>query len=238
MFDDDATPFVADPLDGDPDSGHDGPDRHDGPDGPDGPDDDVIVLSWWQRPINVVALLVATALIAGMATWLVVDANAGEKTSAVDVGFLQDMRVHHEQAVDMAFRYLQLPDTDPALRTVARSIVFGQGIDIGRMIQLLRDMGAPEAAETDEAMAWMGMPTTQADMPGMATEDQLAELSAASGATADQLFAQLMVAHHEGGAHMAEVAADEAANPKVRSMAESMVEGQRGEIAELQRLVS
>ena len=200
-------------------------------------DDDVIVLAWWQRPVNAIALIVATALIAGMVTWLVVDARSGESSSAVDVGFLQDMRAHHEQAVDMGLRYLQLPDTDPALRTVASSIVFGQSIEIGRMIQLLRDMGAPEAAESDEAMAWMGMPTTQDAMPGMATEAQLDELSASSGAAADQLFVELMVAHHEGGIHMAEVAADQAANPKVRSFAQSIVAGQQGEIAELQRLV-
>ena len=78
----------------------------------------------------------------------------------------------------MAFMYLALPDTDPGLRVVARSILLSQGIDIGRMIQMLRDMDAPEAAETDEAMAWMGMPTTHDQMPGMATEEQLDELGA------------------------------------------------------------
>ena len=91
------------------------------------------------------------------------------------------MRAHHEQAVQMAFIYLGLPDTDPGLQTVARSIVVGQKIEIGRMIQMLRDMGPPEAAETDEAMAWMGhaMPATQ--MPGMATDAQLEQLAASSG---------------------------------------------------------
>ena len=83
------------------------------------------------------------------------------------------MRAHHEQAVQMAYIFRGLEDTSPGLRTVAGSILIGQNIEIGRMIQMLRDMGQPEAAETDEAMAWMGMPTTQEQMPGMATEDQL-----------------------------------------------------------------
>lgn len=200
-------------------------------------DDDVVVLSWWQHPANVIALVVATALIAGMIGWLIVDGAADEGGSEVDVGFLQDMRIHHEQAVEMAFSYLALPDTDPALRTVSRSILFGQSIDIGRMIQMLRGLDAPEAAETDEAMAWMGMPTTHDLMPGMATQEQLGELANSAGATADRLLVELMVAHHEGGVHMAEAAADAGDNAEVRAMAEAVVDGQRGEIVELQRLV-
>ncbi len=50
------------------------------------------------------------------------------------------------------------PDTDPALRDIAREIVFGQSIEIGRMVQMLREFGAPESNETDTAMAWMNEP--------------------------------------------------------------------------------
>ena len=47
-----------------------------------------------------------------------------------------------------------------------------------------------------------------------------------------------MVAHHSGGLHMAEFAAAEADNSQVRRLAEGVVDGQRGEIAELQGLGS
>jgi uncharacterized protein (DUF305 family) len=201
-------------------------------------DDDVVVLSWWQHPVNVITLLVGAALIAGMIGWLIADASSEPSGSDVDVGFLQDMRSHHDQAVQMAFMYLALPDTDPGLRLVARNIVLSQGIDIGRMIQLLRDMDEPEAAtESDDAMAWMGMPTPRDRMPGMATEEQLDEFGASRGATADQMFVDLMSAHHQGGIHMAEFAATEADNDEVRAMAQSMATSQADEIAELQGLV-
>lgn len=230
VFDDDAVPFR--PLDDPPaparsDAGGDGDDVDD--------DDDVVVLSWWQHPANVVALIVAVALIGGMLGWLVRDAGVEQRGNAVDVGFLHDMRAHHEQAGQMSYIFLGLDDTAPGLRTIARDILVGQNIEIGRMIQMLRDMGRPEAAETDEAMAWMGMPTTADQMPGMATDDELQALATASGASADELFVQLMVAHHEGGVHMAERAVEDAGLAKVRSMARSMVVGQRGEIVELQR---
>jgi uncharacterized protein (DUF305 family) len=202
--------------------------------GDDNHGEDTVVLSWWQHPVNIIGLLVGIALIAGMVGWLIADASNDPGGSDVDVGFLQDMRIHHEQAVQMGFMYLALPDTSPGLREVARSIVFGQGIDIGRMIQLLRDMNAPEAAETDEAMAWMGMPTTHDQMPGMATEEQLDELGAARGAEADRLFVELMSAHHNGGIHMAQYAATEADRADVRTMAAAMADSQADEILELQ----
>jgi len=200
-------------------------------------DDDVVVLSWYQRPINVLMIVVAVALIAGMVGWLIADARSEGRGNDVDIGFLQDMRTHHEQAVQMAFIYLGLPDTSPGLQTVARSIVVGQEIDIGRMIQMLRDIGAPEAAETEEAMAWMGHAMPAAQMPGMATDAQLRELSTSSGRAADERFVTLMTAHHLGGIEMAEYAVDHAGLAKVRSMAQAMINGQRGDIAEMDQLL-
>jgi uncharacterized protein (DUF305 family) len=198
-------------------------------------DDDVIVLSWWQRPVNILALVVAVALIGGMVGWLIGDSRSNDQGSAVDIGFLQDMRTHHEQAVQMAFTYLNLPDTDPGLRTVAGSIVVGQEIEIGRMIQMLRDMGAPEAAETDQAMGWMGHSVPASQMPGMATDAQLQQLASSSGRAADELFVQLMTAHHKGGIEMANDAATRASLEKVRSMAASMAAAQQSDIVEMQQ---
>ena len=197
--------------------------------------DDVVVLSWWQHPLNVVALVVASLLIAGMVGWLIGESSSSaDDGGPVDIGFLQDMRIHHEQAVQMAMIYRDLEDTDPGLRTIAGSILVTQNLDIGQMIQMLRTIGAPEAAESDQAMAWMGMPTTHAAMPGMASEADLVALAESSGADADRLFVELMVAHHQGGLHMAEFAATEAENAEVRSLAESIAEGQQGEVVEME----
>ena len=200
-------------------------------------DDDEVLLSWWQHPVNVIGLLVAMALIAGMVGWLVADVGNDSSAGEVDIGFLHDMRAHHEQAAQMSYMFLALSDTDPGLRTVARSIITGQNIDVGRMIQLLRDFGAPEAAETEEAMAWMGMPTPVGEMPGMATAAELDAFGATSGAAANERFVELMVAHHEGGMHMAEQAAAEAEEQEVRDFAAAILTSQGDEIGELERLV-
>lgn len=201
-----------------------------------GDDDDVVVLSWWQHPVNVITMLVATALIGGMIGWLIGDAGNDVATSDADVGFLQDMRVHHEQAVEMSLTFLGLDDVDSNLVAEARGIAFGQAMDIGVMIQLLRDMDAPTESEEGQAMAWMGMAMNDEDMPGMATAEQLAELRASSGTDADTLFIDLMSAHHEGGIEMSETAAELAENDDVREYAEAWARNQRTEIAEMDAL--
>ncbi|MGI8763591.1 MAG: DUF305 domain-containing protein [Ilumatobacteraceae bacterium] len=200
----------------------------------DGVDDDVLVLPWWQHPVNILTGLVATALIAGMIGWLVHDTVSEPGAGDVDVGFLQDMRVHHEQAFEIAMTYLDRPDTDRGLRVVARTIVFGQSIEIGRMIELLRSFDAPEAGEDYTAMEWIGMAMAIDTMPGLATETQLDELASASGNTADRLFVELMTAHHEAGIDMAEFAAENASDDDVQAFADSMAEGQRDDIVEME----
>ncbi len=199
-------------------------------------DGEVLVLPWWQRPFNIATLLVTAALLAGMAGWLVGDSGAQVKYSDVDTGFLQDMREHHEQAILMGFIFRELPDTNDDLAVIAASIIQGQAVDVGRMIQLLRSFGEDEAGDGVSAMQWMGMEgmeMTPQDMPGMATEEELDALLASSGRAADELFVELMTAHHLGGIEMAEYAETHAENDQVRRMATSIIQSQQHEIAEL-----
>jgi uncharacterized protein (DUF305 family) len=72
----------------------------------------------------------------------------------------------------------------------------------------------------------------------MATEAQLDELQAATRAAADALFVELMAAHHEGGIHMAEHAAEHGSRADVRSLAERMAANQRGEIVDLRNALA
>ena len=201
----------------------------------DGDGDGDIVLPWWQHPLNILTLVVTAALLAGMVGWMIGDSNSELAHSEVDTGFLQDMREHHEQGVYMSFVYRALPDIDPGLSTVAASIVIGQNQEIGRMVQMLRMFGEPEANEGDTAMAWMGMPVDRGQMPGMASESDLDQLATLSGRQADEFFVQLMTAHHEGGIHMAEYASGNAENDEVQAMAASIMTSQADEIAEMQR---
>jgi len=198
---------------------------------------DQVVLPWWQHPVNIVTLVVTAAIMAGMIGWMVGDSDATTQHNDVDTGFLQDMRVHHEQAVLMGIIYRNLPDTDPGLRTVARQIVIGQSLEVGRMIQLLRSFGESEVNDGDTAMVWMGMVAGVDSMPGMATDEELDLLGRLEGREADELFVELMSAHHVGGIEMAQFAAVNGENDEVIKMATGMAEAQAGEIGEMERLL-
>lgn len=197
--------------------------------------DDEIVLSWWQNPVNVIGLVLACLLIGAGAGWMIGQATIDRADDEVSVGFLQDMRYHHDQAVVLSMIYLDAPDTEPGMRSVARTMLKGQSIEIGRMIQMLRDAEQAEAADLDEdVMGWMGMPMAAEEMPGLATDGQLQALADAAGADADELFVELMTVHHEAGIHMAEYAAQHAGSDEVRAMATAMAASQRDEIVEME----
>ena len=217
--------------------GIDGVDDGDDRDDDRGDADDTIVLPWWQHPFNIAVIAVTAALLAGMIGWMIGDSGNRRDASAVDVGFLQDMREHHEQAVAMSFLFLALDDTEPGLREIARSITFGQGIEIGRMVQLLRDFDESEVNEGDTSMEWMGHSVPVGEMPGMASDAELDELATTTGPAADALFVELMVRHHEGGIEMADFAAANASVGEVRSMAAAIAGSQRDEIIEIERLI-
>jgi uncharacterized protein (DUF305 family) len=106
------------------------------------------------------------------------------------------------------------------------------------MVQLLHDYGQPDSNESGTGMAWMSMPFPIAEMPGMATAEQIAAMKAATGVDADRQFAQLMLNHHLGGVHMAEYAADHVSEHAVRVLAQSMVTSQQSDINELRAILA
>jgi uncharacterized protein (DUF305 family) len=154
----------------------------------------------------------------------------------IDVGFLQDMSVHHDQAVDMAATELT-GGADPAVQNLAFDILTTQQNQIGRMQGWLTAWGEP-LLPTGGHMAWMGGahgshraatdgPATA--MPWMADATELARLRAATPADRDVLFLQLMLRHHQGGAEMLAVGAEHAETGYVRDLARRMSATQSAE---------
>lgn len=184
---------------------------------------------------KVLVLGVALAFLVGAAGYFIGVRTASPPTSAVDEGFLQDMSDHHDQAVQMAVLGAARA-TDPVVRDFATEVLLFQRRELGLMQAYQQERGIT-AAEYDPdrtTMAWMDMPRPLATMNGMATPDQLAELEAATGTDFDRLFLELMQTHHTGGSHMAEYAATNAADPKIRTLADRMARNQKAEANEYQ----
>ncbi len=190
-----------------------------------------------------VVLLVGAA-VGMLVTLSQVDSDAPPDARSVDVGFAQDMRVHHLQAVTMAGLERDRT-TDPVLRGIAFDIESTQLAQLSEMAGWLTVWGQPALpAPGAEHMGWMsegghhshsdgagGTTTgTTALMPGMATTEELNTLRKVSGQEMDVLFLQLMLRHHQGGLEMAQYAADHASEGYVRNLAQKMVTSQSNEI--------
>jgi uncharacterized protein (DUF305 family) len=201
-------------------------------------DESVEVRPWWQNPLNFVAIAVAGLVLGVGIGYFAGDSLATPDVNEVDEGFLQDMRYHHDQAVQMAYFYLtEVDEPHPRLSMLAEEILLSQQMEAGRMVQMLRNFGLSEVNDTGVAMGWMGHEMPIDEMDGLASQEQLDEFAAATGDEASRIFAELMIEHHRGGVHMAEYAVDRADNSAVRSFAQSMIRGQSAEITELQTVV-
>ncbi|WP_028926669.1 DUF305 domain-containing protein [Pseudonocardia acaciae] len=165
---------------------------------------------------------------------------------SVDVGFAQDMTVHHEQAVQMA-TWERDHTTDPELRQLAYDMESGQSRQIGHMQGWLGLWGA-SSLPTGPFMRWMpaDMPghgssaghTGVTHMPGMATDAELRQLRATTGKPLDVYFLQLMLRHHEGGTAMLSYAAHAASQPDVRNLAAQMLTAQTTESQYMRHLLA
>lgn len=152
-----------------------------------------------------------------------------------DIGFCTDMAFHHEQAVAMCQRVLGR-DTGGPVQASAAEILQNQSYERGLMHAWLQGWGE-STAPPDEVMAWMGMATAAEEMPGLATDAEMAELADLDGTDKGRRFLELMRAHHVGGVHMAE-AASGASSAGVRRVAEQMAATQTYEIAVFDQLLA
>jgi uncharacterized protein (DUF305 family) len=160
------------------------------------------------------------------------DASPVPTADSVDAGFSRDMAVHHLQGVEMANVALERSE-DSEVRRLAFDISSTQTNQAGRMQGWLSLWGVSPTG--GEAMAWMGdgahshSMTDDGLMPGMATEEELADLRSLSGTEFDVEFLRLMIRHHQGGREMAEYAAEHAAVPTVARLARTIAETQTAE---------
>ncbi|MFM9877665.1 MAG: DUF305 domain-containing protein [Rhodoglobus sp.] len=81
-----------------------------------------------------------------------------------------------------------------------------------------------------------GMSDTMGDsmndqlMPGLATRDQIAELTAASGVEAERIFLILMMAHHKGAVEMASAVLERTDRSAVRAFATAIINSRTAEM--------
>ena len=106
--------------------------------------------------------------------------------------------------------------------------------------QALRDTSAANhaaaartTAETETAHS-PASNVTPGDRAFSASEAEMhRKMAAASGQTIDQAYVAKMIAHHEGAVAMAKVALRDSRDPAIRRMAQTVIDTQTREIAEM-----
>ncbi len=196
------------------------------------------------------ALVLAAVFLLGRAT---APTDEPPTSTSAEAGFARDMQTHHQQAVEMSL-IVRDRTTEPDVRLLAFDIATTQQQQSGQMFAWLRLWGLPQASPEPE-MTWMTRPTLEGathdghtgddagghragePMPGLASPEQIAELTAASGVEAERLFLELMIAHHRGGVEMARALLDRSTHPVVTGLAKGMVSAQQSEIDYMQGLL-
>ena len=197
--------------------------------------------------------MMTSPMMSGQASAMMSAPAASADHNAADLSFAQQMIVHHQGAVEMA----DLAPTRAAnqqVKDLAIKIKAAQAPEIEQMTGWLTLWGAAMSTSTsasttsDDGMDHGGMSgmgkegemstgATGMAMPGMMSDAQMQELTAATGADFDRLFLELMIVHHQGAIEMADTQIAEGSNPAALALAESIKTSQTAEIAEMQQLL-
>jgi uncharacterized protein (DUF305 family) len=115
---------------------------------------------------------------------------------------MSGMIPHHAQAVIMA-GWAPSHGARHDVAVLCERIVVAQRDEIAMMQQWLSDRGleVPDATSTRHKMKMGGM-THEMLMPGMLSDEEMAELDRARGPEFDRLFLTGMIKHHQGAIDM------------------------------------
>ena len=158
--------------------------------------------------------------------------------SPADTQFMQNMIMHHAQAVEMT-ALIDTHTENKELRSLGARISRSQSDEIKFMKRWLTARDEPTSPPMHH-MPGMDMSTHQMLMPGMLTAVQMAALRNAKGHEFDQLFLKGMIQHHSGALTMVKELFDTAGagqDAELFNFTTEVDSGQRAEIKIMQTML-
>ena len=151
--------------------------------------------------------------------------------NAADIEFAQGMIAHHEQAIEMAEIALD-PNVgaSAAVLDLATRIKGAQDPEVELMTGWLTAAGEPVAMDASEGH-------DMSSMEGMMTAEQMDSMAAMTGADFDQMWLEMMIAHHEGAISQSQTVKANGSNADVLVLADQIITAQQAEITEMQALL-
>ncbi len=119
-----------------------------------------------------------------------------------DIEFISGMISHHAQAIVMA-KWAPTHGANKSVSILCERIINAQTDEINLMQNWLRDrkLPVPEAKPVPMKMTMNGMEMEML-MPGMLSDEQMAQLDHSRGSEFDRLFLTFMIQHHKGATAM------------------------------------
>lgn len=150
-----------------------------------------------------------------------------------DVLFVRDMLHHHSQAIQMT-GYVDERTTDADIRLLAERMEVSQTDEITQLETWLQKRGEP-VRDPDGGHAH-----DAESMPGLLSDEELAQLEAAEGDAFDRLFLEYMIRHHQGAVQMVDelYASGAGQESEIDAFARHVEADQNIEIARMQEMLA
>jgi uncharacterized protein (DUF305 family) len=143
-----------------------------------------------------------------------------------DVSFAAGMIPHHASAVTMSDQALTKA-THPKVKALAAAVKKAQSPEIATMSGWLSGWGQPVPSPT------MGMQHGDRPMPGTMSAGNTGALEKATGSAFDKLWITQMITHHKGAVSLAKSELTHGQNPEAKALAQTIIDAQSKEIAQL-----
>jgi uncharacterized protein (DUF305 family) len=146
-----------------------------------------------------------------------------QQHNQADVVFLQNMVLHHTQAITMS-QIARNQANAAQVKDLAARIETEQSPQIQQMNSLLSEWGIPAPATTG------GTGTTNGGGHGQLP-------GTVSGAGFDRAFLEMMIVDHQDAVNMSQIELAQASNPATRNLAQQIISADQAQINEMQTLL-
>ena len=159
----------------------------------------------------------------------------GDKFNDADVTFATGMIPHHAQALSMVDLTMGR-DLDPEIQQLAEDVRAAQAPEIEKMTDWLTawDEPVPETSRDHAHAHGDGEMSTDSDLPGMMSADEMTELENAPDAEFQTMWLEMMIEHHKGAIEMAKTEQSDGTFGPATELAEAIETGQQKEVDQME----
>jgi len=185
------------------------------------------------RLVPPITVLLVAVLIAGCGG--ASSSGSSKAANATDRAFVAEMIPHHKLAVQMA-QSAQTQGTHPEIKTLANNIVATQNREISLMSGVAKQINAKIDTQAQSGSGGGTLMNSNAQALGMPMDQMGMSMNMRNldGAKPfDRAFIDMMTPHHKGAIAMAQAEIAKGTNPKLKTLARSIINGQSKEVSEM-----